>query len=110
MGLAGVDRLPVLTPATLAASCSPYYSFLPNFLTYEISNGRLALSPPPDPVAIVSTELSSPVRKGPLSFSKGASGGRNGPASLLCEAQRRCPVPLAWSRPRNKGCLTNLMT
>src|SRR4051794_24568732 len=59
MGLAGVHRLPGLTLAMLATSCSPYYSFLPRVLTYEVAEGRPAESPPPDPVAIATADLRS---------------------------------------------------
>ena len=64
MGLAGTYRLFALMLAMIAASCSPYYSFLPELLTYKISERSTFEPPPPDPVAIASAELRSLIASG----------------------------------------------
>jgi hypothetical protein len=64
MGLTWTYKLFALMLAIFTASCSPYYSFLPDLLTYKISEGRPPEAPPPDPVAIASAELRSLISSG----------------------------------------------
>jgi hypothetical protein len=42
---------------TLLGSCSPYYSFLPSALTYEMSSVKRSNEPPPNPVEIAQRDL-----------------------------------------------------
>jgi len=45
--------------AVTLGSCSPYYTFLPKALTYDMEPVRRSEAPKPDPVAIATNELPS---------------------------------------------------
>ena len=45
--------------ALMLGACSPYYTFLPKALTYDMEEVKRPPAPRPDPIAIASTELPS---------------------------------------------------
>jgi len=45
--------------AVTVGSCSPYYTFLPKALTYDMEPAKRYEAPKPDPVAIAANELPS---------------------------------------------------